>query len=384
MAIPNSLSKLIHITNVELKKGFNNRAVFGGIEKYTNQWISEAHEDKIPDGLIEEISQYLLNYSNPDLSQRKIILRMIREAIKQYLNNRGYPENMPNPNPEPDGIHPVEEHPTNYFPKNTRGGLSEVHTSQSQNSEKKSGLDAPITVMKGIGPAKSKNLKTLGINTIEDLLHYYPRRYDDYSQLKPINRLTYQEEITVIGSIYKAEFFPAVGRKKGRIEAIVTDGTGFLRVNWYPGKYSGFLINKLKPNLSIVLSGKIDVFHGRLVMNSPEWEPLDKNHLNTNRIVPVYPLTAGITQRNIRDLTFQIVSYWSEKIQDFLPHDIKNAVQLLDLDKALQQVHYPDNMETLQRSQFRLAFDEIFLLQLGVLKQKSYWKSKPAEKFSHL
>ena len=259
--------------------------------------------------------------------------------------------------------------------------LSDGHKSQSRKLDIKTGLGAPITVMKGIGPSKSKNLKTLGIHTIEDLLHYYPRRYDDYSQLKPINRLTYQEEITVIGSIYKAEYFPAVGRKKGRIEAIVTDGTGFLRINWYPGKYANFLLNKLKPNLSIVLSGKIDVFHGRLVMNSPEWEPLDKDHLNTNRIVPVYPLTAGISQRNIRDLTFQIVSYWADKIRDFLPEGIKQDVHLMDLDKAIQQVHYPDNMETLKRSQFRLAFDEIFLLQLGVLRQKSYWKSKPAEKF---
>ena len=187
------------------------------------------------------------------------------------------------------------------------------------------------------------------------------------------------EEVTVIAKIYKAEFVPPIGKKKGRIEALVTDGTGFLRVNWFPGKYANFLLKKLRINMSIVLSGKIDTFLGRLVMNSPEWEPLEKDHLNTNRIVPVYPLTSGISQRNIRDLTFQSVRYWSPKLSDFLPENIRREAKLINLGAAIQQVHFPETQDSLKQAQFRLAFDEIFLLQLGVLKQRSQWKSKPAE-----
>ncbi len=130
-----------------------------------------------------------------------------------------------------------------------------------------------------------------------------------------------------------------------------------------------------------MVSGKVDQYLGRLIMNNPEWEPLDQEQLNTNRIVPVYPLTASVTQRWLRRIMYQTVSYWSGKVEDFVPQSIKQANNLPDLSSALQEVHFPANQEKLHASRQRLAFDEIFLMQLGVLRQKQAWQNMTGTPF---
>ncbi len=378
MAPKKSLEKLINITNTEIKENFQNKAVLGGLEKFPSQWEKEALSDQISDLCIQKISELLRNYNKPDPEFRENSIYEIRHIINQIYSVPGYKCSNSNPvNPQEDKVIPEIIHMQ--IKRDDIPAKNHLSRTTPIDSNIEKALSSPITVMKGIGPVNSKNFEALGIRTINDLLYYFPRRYDDFSQLKTINRLALNEDVTVIAKVYKAEFVPPLGKKKGRIEALVTDGTGFLRVNWYPGKYANFFLKKLRINMSIVLSGKIETFLGRLVMNSPEWEPLDKDHLNTNRIVPVYPLTAGISQRIIRDLTFQSVRYWAPRLMDFLPESVKSETKLIDLGIAIQQVHFPETEDSLKQAQFRLAFDEIFLLQLGVLKQRSQWKSKPAE-----
>ena len=130
-----------------------------------------------------------------------------------------------------------------------------------------------------------------------------------------------------------------------------------------------------------MLAGNIDQYMGRLIMNNPEWEPLEQQHLNTNRIVPVYPLTAGITQRWLRRSLNQVVTYWAPRVQDPLPQGIRSSGKLLDLTNALMQIHFPDTWDDLERARYRLAFDEIFLLQLGVLRQKRAWQERSGRVF---
>jgi ATP-dependent DNA helicase RecG len=155
------------------------------------------------------------------------------------------------------------------------------------------------------------------------LLYYFPRRYDDYSQLKPINRLEYGDELTIIASIQSTSNRSLRGGKMQISEAVVTDGTEFLRVNWFNQPW---ILNKLNKGDQIVLSGKIDMYLGRLVMTNPEWEPLEHEHLHTNRIVPVYPLTARVTQRMLRRMMFETVSYWANRVPEYLPDSIRLAL----------------------------------------------------------
>jgi ATP-dependent DNA helicase RecG len=161
-------------------------------------------------------------------------------------------------------------------------------------------------------------------------------------------------------------------------EAVVSDGTGALRVNWFNQPW---LANRYTTGTQVVLSGKIDQYMGRLTMTNPEMEPVEAEHLHTNRIVPVYSLTANLTQKNLRRLMYQTISYWAPRVSDYLPASVRNAVKLVDLPTALFNVHFPESHDMLDVARWRLAFDEIFLLQLGVLSQKRNWQSATAQVF---
>jgi ATP-dependent DNA helicase RecG len=111
-------------------------------------------------------------------------------------------------------------------------------------------------------------------------------------------------------------------------------------------------------------------------------EPLEANNLHTNRIVPVYPLTGNITQRWLRGMMHQVVSYWAPRIQDPLSEGLRQSANLIELPSALLQAHFPDSWEKLKAARYRLAFDEILLLQLGMLQQKRAWQQRRARTFS--
>jgi len=132
----------------------------------------------------------------------------------------------------------------------------------------------------------------------------------------------------------------------------------------------------------VALAGRIDQYLGRLVLTNPEWEELDEDLLHTGRIVPVYPLTAQITQRWLRALMAQVIPAWTPRVPDPLPPAVRQEVGLLDLSTALLQMHFPDSWEMLEAARTRLAFEEIFYLQLGVLQQKRRWQSRPGRVFT--
>jgi ATP-dependent DNA helicase RecG len=232
------------------------------------------------------------------------------------------------------------------------------------------GLEAPVSVIRGVGDKQGAHLVKLGVHKIKDLLYLFPRRYDDYSKLKTINQLQYGEEVTILARVVSIDAFKT---KKGKrlVEAVVSDTTGSLRLLWMNQDWH---TRYLKKDLFISVSGKIDTYLGRPVIWYPDYESIDKQQLHTNRIVPVYPLTAKITQRWLRRTQFNTVRYWAPRVNDFLPDDVREEAQLLVTRDALLQVHFPENMERLKAAQRRFAFDELFLLQVGVLQQKQQWQ----------
>jgi ATP-dependent DNA helicase RecG len=404
-----SLDKLHKFFKLEAERGYDNRAVVGGLAEMLGRWEAEARAEGIPDTLITVVVSRLNDYHRLSPTSRAEALEGLWNRIQRETS-----QDLP---PLPAVIREKKEEPTKYSPQtSTTNGpearltpekdpvkeqtgekideptpsqtapvasleILEERTPQSNlqtPEEPPAALNASTTVLPGVGSRHAQTLKRLGLSTLADMMYYFPRRYDDYSQLIPIHRLKYGQEVSVIGTIQSVSSHPIRGGRMEIVEAIVSDGSGSLRVTWFNQPW---VAKRLHKGMPIVLSGKIEQYLGRLVMNNPECEAVEQHNLNTNRIVPVYPLTANITQKWLRRLMYQVVTYWAPRVHDHLPDDLRRSAGLLNLPTALMEAHFPSSFDNLKAARHRLAFDEIFLLQMGVLRQKRSWQDRTARSF---
>ena len=373
-----SLQKLKKFILLEAQHNYDNRSVIGGFERMLEPWLAEAQADSIPAEVITVVRDRIHDYAGLSPKSRYDTLTGVWNRLQQETGE-SYP---PLPAPveaqpkEPEPSQGLQPSPTSQKTFTRQASQPVAHTgSLTPPGGQPAALSAPITVLPGVGAKHAQTLARLGLNTLGDMLYNFPRRYDDYTQLKPIQRLRYGEEVTVIGSVDSIDARHIRGGYRHITEAIITDGTGFLRVTWFNQPW---IANRLMEGAQIVLSGKIDQYLGRLVMNSPEWEPLEQQNLHTNRIVPVYPLTSKITQRWLRKLMYEVVTYWAPRIADPIPVALQSSAELMDLPTALIQAHFPSSTSQLRAARHRLAFDEILMLQLGVLSQKRNWQNRAA------
>lgn len=378
------LDKYSKIFQLEATQGYENKAVMGGLQALASTWPSEAREHSVSENLIPVITSILNHYPNLEVHNRRQALIEIgdllsipnirtlpeyskqrTEAKPEHRQSAPKPETAKHWNAEQSSVkHPEEQ----VVRSKVKTRLREI--SSKPMSEEKYGLDAPVSVIRGVGEKQAAHLVQLGVHQIKDLLYLFPRRYDDYSQLKTINQLQYGEEVTILAKVVSVEMFKT---KKGKrlIEAVVSDTTGALRLLWMNQDWH---VRYLRKDLFISVSGKIDTYLGRPVIWHPDYESIDKQQLHTNRIVPVYPLTAKITQRWLRRTQFNTIRYWAPRVSDFLNDDIRSEAEVLNTTDALNQVHFPESQAALEAAQRRFAFDEIFLLQLGILQQKRQWQ----------
>lgn len=390
-----SLQKLHKFFKLEADRGYDNRAVVGGLDRMLSPWEAEARADSLSEDLIRVIVARLRDYSRLSPASRAETLDGLWQRIQRetdappetFLIQKQPGGSTKRDRPQGSTL-PVSSPATKERIPSRRAIESRTHQPEGRTNIPSSldteregppaALQAATTVLPGVGPRHAQTLERLGLATLEDMLYYFPRRYDDYSILKPINRLEYGEEVTVIGTIQNVVARPVRGGKSQIVEAIISDGSGVLRASWFNQVW---ISKRLRMGMHAVFSGKIDQYLGRLVLNNPEWEPLEQQNLHTNRIVPVYRLTANITQRWLRKLMYQVVSYWAPRVQDSLPHSLRQSAGLPDLAFSLFQMHFPESWDKLKSARERLAFEEIFLLQLGVLRQKRDWQERIARIF---
>jgi len=266
-------------------------------------------------------------------------------------------------------------------PKESMATSPPVASRRSSGGQKVPGqsLELPITSLKGVSTSLAAKFSRLGVKTIRDLLYFFPHRHLDYSQRKYISQLAEGEEQTIIANVWEAQVTMLGGRRG--TEAVVGDETGNVRVVWFNNPY---LAKSLPTNTRIVLSGRVSLFGGRHVFESPEWELMeDKELVHTGRLVPLYPLTQGLKPRQVRKLVKQVVDQWAWQVEDFLPSELRQRCNLFELPQAISQAHYPEDEAAKDGARLRLAFDELFLLQLGVLGRKHEWQeSQPGNPFS--
>lgn len=402
-----SFDKLSRMLTQEKRLGYQNKAVMGGLEKLAPNWSEEALQEVTTDHerqVVAEVARNLEQYPQVvDAARPKFIHRILvklhkagekRSAKKKSESHNAASEqdsatkhrnaeirsgsSSPSPSQSESHFSSRKGHQPNGESDITEP--EERQSSQSVDQAKQqfpidfaeTGLDSPVTKLPGIKEVMARKLARLGVNCIEDFLRLYPRRYDDYRALKPINQLEYNEDVTIIGQIWETR--KRISRNsRAVVTTILTDGTATIEATWFNQPW---LEKQLKPGMQIVLSGRVDQYLGRLTFQSPEWEELDKELVHTGRIVPVYPLTQRITAKWLRNRIKAAVSYWSRRLPDYLPKESRARLKLLSLEEAIRQIHFPDNWEMLAEARRRLAFDELLMVQLGVFQQRQAWRAQ--------
>ena len=379
-----STEKLYKIFKLESEFGYANKAVVGGLEKLTETWGGEARADGISEQKIQEVLTILNQYPDLTQSERPKALRKIggfleNPGIKNLAQNTA-PENdagealslPPSPPDEEDSPRKLNQKGRGRTRPRTAGPAPVPAKSLPQ------GLDAPATAVRGIGNRQSQLLAKLDLHTIEDMIYFFPRRYDDYSELRLIKDLSYGEEVTILAWVKSVTSFATKNKKRKIVQAVVSDNTGSIQLMWFNQEYH---LRYLRKNMFLSISGKIEQYLGRLVMYHPDYEQVEEEQLHTKRIVPVYALTARLSQRWLRRVMYNVVNHWAPKIPEFMTEYILEDANLMDLSNALMEIHFPETSESLKKARARLAFDEIFLLQLGVLMQKYQWVNQQGRKF---
>ena len=230
-----------------------------------------------------------------------------------------------------------------------------------------------MTRLPGVGPHYAEKLTRLGVNTVHDLLFLLPTRYEDFSHLRTIDKLRWGEEVTVIGTVWDIKS-RIIGENRRLLTALVGDGTGEIEMTWF----NPYVERRLRTGHAFSFSGKIDTYRNHFLMRNPEFEPLDRQQIHTGRLVPIYPLTEGITVHWLRAVMDKAVEAWAADVPDFLPEEIRRSLDLMPLADALAQIHFPDNMDLVHAAHRRLSFDEFLLLQLGVLGARQRFQQQPA------
>lgn len=214
-------------------------------------------------------------------------------------------------------------------------------------------------------------LQKLDITTVSDLLFHIPHRYEDFSLISKISQVHPGDVVTVTGTVLemKNEY---TRRSKPIQKATIVDDTGSISVTWFN---QPFLTQYIKKNDTVSLSGKVEWFGKTITLLSPSYETVSTNGvtLHTGRLVPIYPETAGVSSKWLRRQIYTLLS--QVKFEEYLPTDIREKNNFIDLEKAVQSVHFPQNFEEAQRAKTRLAFDELLMLQMKATKRRKEWEA---------
>lgn len=230
--------------------------------------------------------------------------------------------------------------------------------------------DISIQFIKGVGPARKRLFANLGVESVEDILYFFPRRYEDRRQMTMISQLKLGEYQTVCGRVMARTGRRAWYTKKHLTEAVLEDGSGSLTCVWFNQPY---LENYFLAGRRVVVYGRVDLYKDRLQMVAPEYEIIEDeegDNLSVGRIVPIYPLTRGMTQRYLRKVMRAALDKFLPEIPDALPVWLRNKHHLSNIRRSVENIHFPETDELRDMAMRRVSFEEFFVFQLSVLRRR--------------
>lgn len=233
-------------------------------------------------------------------------------------------------------------------------------------------LDTPVRYLKGVGLRCAEIFGRMGITNIESLLFYFPKRYEDYSNFIPLSKLTPGMLCAVKAKVLASSQRMSWAKRGFSLTAVVFgDSTGKVSAVWFNQPY---LKNYFLPGTEAILYGKVELYQGGLQLSSPEFELIKKSEgadsFNQGKLVPVYSLSEGITQRYFRKIIKSALDQFIPSLSDILPYDIRNRHKLINYAKSIISIHFPENDAIQKEAYRRLSFEEFFLYQLPILMRK--------------
>lgn len=254
------------------------------------------------------------------------------------------------------------------------------NTGQTQPQYLKSAAETDVMYMKGVGPKIAYKLNKLGIYTIQDLMMYFPKKHIDYSSRTLIRDLKEGETTTVFGYIKSVSAFNTQ-KKLSVVKVAIADESGRLDLSFFQAKSNRFMLERTKSqfpiNAGIMLSGKVkrNNYDGKLTFDKPTYSIMtgeflenQNSNLNIARIVPIYTVCEDLSIKVLRRAIFNAIQAYKNEITNVIPDFIREKLGILDKKVAVEQIHFPESQELLEQARFSLIFEELFLIQLKLVR----------------
>ena len=363
------------IIGLETERGFNNSAVVGGLDRFRQHW--QLQMESLASNSSDSAFLLHQNYSELQPEKREAWtgrwLELMQDGVgsplepapTEPLSSKTEIRDFESFLNSPAATNPVANAPVGRLLAQPRPALRLPPAGHS--------VDDPVDCLRGINARMTERLKRLDVATVRDLLYLFPRRHEDYSNVVSISEVVPGQDCTVVATVWESRVISQGPRgRRQDTEAVLGDDTGNLRVIWFGQRY---LARTLPPGRKVAISGRADVFRGQPVFESPAVETLEVEQagIHTGRMVPVHPLTEGLTARALRGFTWDALQNWLGGVDETLPSEMSGSelvAGMMPLRAAISQAHYPDDEETWRAARSRLAFDELLTLQLAVLGRR--------------
>ncbi len=336
-------AKLIKPVRLEIRNRAKNNSVIGGFDKYIINWskkLGQASKNNDIKSKVEQITELMTDYEAKNQQQRMQVLKNINDLLKQISADLDNKINLKNRN---------------------QTAYDKINLPDFWNKE--------VRFVKGVGKYRAKKLAKLEIETVADLLYHFPRDYNDWSKLKKIKNLRPEIKLTVTGTVKNLEkITPRQGLEI--IKVAISDGTGILNGVWFNQPY---ILNKFERGEKYLFSGTVEYNYNQWEMKNPHYERLT-GELNRGIILPVYHATKGVSQQALRKMIKNVLSNYKQRIREFLPTEIIKTYQFPLLIDALAMIHLPENKAEINSARKRFAYEELFILQLGLALRKNETK----------
>lgn len=236
-------------------------------------------------------------------------------------------------------------------------------------------LDTEVQFLKGVGPRNALALNKAGFHTVGDLLYVVPRRYEDRRHLPPIGQLRPGQWATIQGKLVNVD---ARQTNRGMVilKAVIRDATGHIALTWFNQPWIRRVLEKHEGD--VLAYGLVKETSFGMEMAAPEWEPIteDDDSEDFARIVPVYPLTEGLSQKVMRRAARSVVEHYLDLVQDPLPEELRRRYKLQRLRWCIHQIHMPESEEMRLEARRRLVFEEFFYLQVALAFRRAEMKQE--------